>query len=142
MECRHLHLGAFSEVNKVHVSAELENVAAGNSRVYPIYCAACLEWRGCGNGMGTGLERGWERGRAHPFETTGGGGISRKGVPVPAPHDPVPTPFPQPLHSRQASAWNNFWTYSHTQARRKQFWIWGGGGGKDLKGLTIFFFFL
>ena len=25
---------------------------------------ACLEWRGCGNGVGTG----WERGRAHPFE--------------------------------------------------------------------------
>ena len=37
---------------------------------------ACLEWVGCGSGMGAG----WEGGRAHPFETTGGGGLSRKGA--------------------------------------------------------------
>ena len=36
MEFRNLHLSAFSEVNKVRVSAELEHLAAGNSRVYSI----------------------------------------------------------------------------------------------------------
>ena len=35
MEFRNLHLSAFSEVNKVHVGAELEHLAAGNRRVYP-----------------------------------------------------------------------------------------------------------
>ena len=35
MEFRNLHLSAFSELNKVHVSAELEHLAAGNRRVYP-----------------------------------------------------------------------------------------------------------
>ena len=36
MEFRNLHLSAFSEVNKVHVSAELEHLVAVNRRVYPI----------------------------------------------------------------------------------------------------------
>ena len=40
--------------------------------------------------MGTG----WERGRAHPFETTGGGGgLISKGCARPRSH-PVPIPFP------------------------------------------------
>ena len=35
MEFRNSHLSVFSEVNKVHVGAELEHLAAGNRRVYP-----------------------------------------------------------------------------------------------------------
>ena len=43
----------------------------------------------------------------HPFGTTGGGGVAylERVCPSPLPphSHPVPTPFPQPLHSRQAS---------------------------------------
>ena len=76
-----------------------------NNRQWYAPCQACLEWRGCGSGMGTG----WGQGRTHPFEISppppppvvskgcvesgefnkrtpsrqrggGGGGLSRKGV--------------------------------------------------------------